>query len=72
MEQPAAAGATHRVLTKPIPDLRREYYFDLHRLCHLDDQRIDALGLVNFANLIDRIDLRNKQEVQLAGLGLPM
>jgi hypothetical protein len=52
-----------------VPGLRREYYFELHRLCHLDGQRIDALQIADFANLIDRIDLRVKQEVQLASLG---
>lgn len=59
-------------MTTPVPDLRREYFFELHRLCGLDDPRIGALQLTDFANLIDRIDLRLKQEVQLAGLGLRM
>jgi hypothetical protein len=52
-----------------VPDLRREYYFELHRLCGLKDPDIGALQITDFANLIDRIDERLKQEVQLAGLG---
>jgi hypothetical protein len=51
-----------------VPDLRREYFFDLHRVCHLDDQRIGALKVTDFASLIDSIDQHLKNEVQLAGL----
>lgn len=47
----------------------REYYFELHRVCHLDEQRIGSLKVTRFALLIDGIDQRVKEEVQLAGLG---
>jgi hypothetical protein len=56
-------------MTVPVPDLRREYYFELHRLCGLKDPDIGALMLTDFANLINQIDLRLKHEVQLASLG---
>ena len=44
------------------------YYFELHRVCHLDEGRIGLLKVPRFALLIDSIDQHLKNEVQLAGL----
>jgi hypothetical protein len=53
------------VVTGSLAALRDAYLFHLHRLCHLDDQRIGALKISDFANLIDSIDQWVKVELRL-------